>query len=85
MDLEQRLSNLERHHDWPAVAEALEQAIASAPDASAKAVVSLSGSLAKSSPSAFVFSAKRKFKSCASAPVRRKVAARIRQLANRNT
>jgi golgin subfamily B member 1 len=41
MDLEQRLSNLERHHDWPAVAEALEQAIASAPDASAKAELHL--------------------------------------------
>lgn len=41
MDLEQRLNNLERHHDWAGLAEALEQAIASAQDPAAKAELHL--------------------------------------------
>lgn len=41
MDLEQRLNNLERHHDWAGLAEALEQAIASAQDPAAKAEMHL--------------------------------------------
>ncbi|HMJ13164.1 MAG TPA: hypothetical protein VK524_17205, partial [Polyangiaceae bacterium] len=41
MDLEQRLTNLERHHDWYGSVEALEQGIASAPDATVKAALHL--------------------------------------------
>lgn len=41
MDLEQRLNNLERHHDWAGLAEALEQAIASVQDPVAKAELHL--------------------------------------------
>ena len=37
MDLDQRVRNLEVHHDWQGIAEALEQGLASAPDAIAKA------------------------------------------------
>ena len=41
MELEQRLTNLERHHDWYGSVEALEQGIASAPDATVKAALHL--------------------------------------------
>lgn len=41
MDLEQRLNNLERHHDWAGLAEALEQAITSAQEPAAKAELHL--------------------------------------------
>src|SRR5688572_11504730 len=37
MDLDQRVRNLEAHHDWQGIAETLEQGLASAPDATAKA------------------------------------------------
>ncbi|MEB2322623.1 MAG: tetratricopeptide repeat protein, partial [Sorangiineae bacterium] len=41
MDLEQRLSYLERHHDWQGAAEALEQGLANAQDATVKASLHL--------------------------------------------
>ncbi len=41
MDLEQRLNYLESHHDWQGAAEALEQGLASAQDASVKASLHL--------------------------------------------
>src|SRR5689334_19547862 len=37
MDLEQRLKQLESHHDWPGLAEAMEQGLAVAQDATIKA------------------------------------------------
>ena len=37
MDLDQRVRNLEAHHDWQGIAETLEQGLASAPDAATKA------------------------------------------------
>ncbi|HEY2406375.1 MAG TPA: tetratricopeptide repeat protein [Polyangiaceae bacterium] len=41
MDLEQRLKQLESHHDWQGVVEALEQGLGSTQDASAKADIHL--------------------------------------------
>ena len=37
MDLEQRLNQLESHHDWQGVVEALEQGISTSQDATTKA------------------------------------------------
>src|SRR5213596_517720 len=41
MDLEQRLKQLESHHDWQGLAEALEQGLAAAQDQSTKAALHL--------------------------------------------
>ena len=41
MDLEQRLKQLESHHDWQGVVEALEQGLGATQDASAKADIHL--------------------------------------------
>jgi len=41
MDLEQRLKQLESHHDWHGIVEALEQGLSSAQDATLKADIHL--------------------------------------------
>ena len=41
MDLEQRLKQLESHHDWHGIVEALEQGLGSAQDATLKADIHL--------------------------------------------
>ncbi len=41
MDLEQRLKQLESHHDWQGLAEALEQGLAAAQDQTVKAELHL--------------------------------------------